>query len=182
MLPVMLARTSHHEEISVAEFVADRRAAVARPEPERAASSDADDGDVRFRETRAAQVAVPGDGVVSVAVPVEPDRVELHAVVRAQRSARRAEHRERLPAGRAAPPRRQSRFGEAPVVHRDDALMPLEGLDERVERVVRAAQPRRRRSRPSSARRAGAAGGRRTSRRHRPPCHRTRSPGTRVRE
>ena len=64
VLPAVLTGAAHHQQVAVADLVADRRSAAAWPQAEGTALSDADDGDDGLGTVRSAQVAVPGHGVV----------------------------------------------------------------------------------------------------------------------
>ena len=138
---MVLAGATHDEQVAATEVVADRTPPAARAETEWAAIADADDGDVGLGQPRAAQIAVPRHGVVTVAIPVEPDRVELDSIARAEGPAGVAEDGQRLAAGGTTPPRRQPWLGEPALVHRHGALLPGQHVDEGRERVVGAGQP-----------------------------------------
>ena len=76
MLPVVLAGTAHHEEVAVTEVPRPRRPAADGTHLERTRLAGADDGDRRILEPVPLAVGVPCHRVVTVAVQVEPDRVE----------------------------------------------------------------------------------------------------------
>jgi len=148
MLPFVLARTAHDEEIAVADIegaaAASRRGAARfRSNPEGAGGTHADDGDRRVHHGLGEPVAVPGNRVVALAVPVVSDRVEHAAVMLAQRASGVIQDWERfsIPTGSLAPPRCEPRFREPAFVHRHDPLPPGHGGGQLVEHRVGAAQP-----------------------------------------
>lgn len=152
--PGVLTRAAHDHEVAVAgrEPVDDaRRTTPAQHEPAPAPERHGDHEGVG--EDLRVAVTVPGDAVRPVAVQVDPDAVELHAVPLVQRVRDLAQPRRRvrvaerrrplrlvtvhlagprphgLP-GRVAdaPPRGQPRLRDDPVVHPQFPLPPRPGL------------------------------------------------------
>src|ERR1022692_910810 len=90
VLPGALATAAHHQEIAMAEVMAQRRAAAARAEQQRARRADRDDRDHGVRGLAASDgVAVPGDAVLAVPVQAQaggPERLpQLRPVKPGQR-------------------------------------------------------------------------------------------------
>jgi transposase len=78
MLPRALAGAAHDEQVAVCHFVADRRAAAARPQRQRARRADRNDRDHGVLSGAATdRVAVPGDAVAAVAVVAQTGGADL---------------------------------------------------------------------------------------------------------
>src|SRR4051794_3942030 len=86
VLPIVLARTAHHEQIALSEVPRPGPPATDRTYPELSWFAGADDGHGRILEMKTFTIGVPGNRIPAVAIQVEPDRVERPGVVARQRS------------------------------------------------------------------------------------------------
>jgi hypothetical protein len=102
-----------------------------------------DQHDHRFGDLPADPVAVPRDAVAAVAIEVEADGVELHAIALRQRHPHRFEHPGLQRLARCEVPwRRQPRLEHPPVVEEALPLRPVPRADELAEQRVRTGDPR----------------------------------------
>ena len=99
---------------------------------------------VGILELEALPIAVPGDRVVTVAIEVEPDRVERPRIcwVKAARASASTGKTSRV-GRRRVPPGCEARLGQPAVVHRDLSLVPRQHGDQLGEHQVGAMQPPR---------------------------------------
>src|SRR3954470_7424984 len=125
VLPIVLAGTAHHEEIALTEVPCPRPPATKGAHLEGARLTGADDRHRRILEPMTLSIRVPGNRVATVAIQVEPDRVERSGIVVRECSTGLGQYRQRLGVWQQGrPPGSQSRLGKATVVHGDLALGP----------------------------------------------------------